>query len=53
MRPSANVDVDTTSMNRRGAERSTSLLHLFFGERDISIHKSVKFFEWESAYRRM
>jgi hypothetical protein len=30
MRPSANVTVDTTSMNRRGAERRTRSLRLFF-----------------------
>ncbi len=32
MRPSTNVAVDTTSMNRRGAERSTPSLRLFGGE---------------------
>jgi hypothetical protein len=31
MRPSANVTLDTTSMNRRGAERSTPSLRLFVG----------------------
>ena len=50
MRPSANVKVDTTSMNRRGAERSTPLLLLLFffgGVGDSFQHHSFERLEWD------
>jgi hypothetical protein len=55
IRPSANVKVDTTSMNRRGAEHSTPLLQLFggWGEGDISFPSFVHKVSNRIAYRRM
>jgi hypothetical protein len=46
MRPSANVTLDTTSMKRRGAERSTPSLRLLVGgvgEGDMDIDIDISF----------